>query len=186
MANYNKAMMKRSVMKPTGALSCALVAALLLAGAACDSDGDTETCGMTEPEAKVLKLINDMRAGGFDCGGTHYGSTHRLKCDPALVRAAQDHSADMAENNYFDHTGLDGSSPIDRFREAGYTGSGTWGENIAAGPADPGAVVSMWQASGGHCENIMNPAFTVAGVGHASSTTADYSNYWTLALAAGN
>ena len=43
----------------------------------------------------------------------------------------------------------------------------------------------MWQASGGHCENIMNPAFTVAGVGHASSTTADYSNYWTLALAAG-
>lgn len=179
-------MMKSSMTKNHRALfSAALLCSLLALAAACDKDGDGETCGMTEPEARILELINDMRAGGFDCGDTQWGSTHRLRCDPALVRAAQDHSADMAANDYFDHTGLDGSSPIDRFREAGYTGSGTWGENIAAGPADPGAVVSMWQASGGHCDNIMNPAFTVAGVGHAASTTATYSNYWTLALAAG-
>jgi uncharacterized protein YkwD len=42
-------------------------------------------------------------------------------------------------------------------------------------------VVQAWMESDGHCRNIMNPAFTRAGVGHAAGGR--YGGYWTLKFA---
>ena len=45
----------------------------------------------------------------------------------------------MARSNYFDHIGLDGSTPASRARRAGYT-SDQVGENIGAGYASAEAA----------------------------------------------
>ena len=50
----------------------------------------------------------------------------------------------------------------------------TAGENIAMGYPTPGAVVDGWMNSEGHRANILNPSFTVIGVGYVSE-----GNYWT-------
>ena len=55
--------------------------------------------------------------------------------DSAARIAARCHSVDMAENDFFSHTGSDGSNFSQRMRDAGYTGSPR-AENIAAGNAD--------------------------------------------------
>ena len=38
-----------------------------------------------------------------------------------LAKAAYDHSVDMKSNDYFSHTGLNGSSPGQRITAAGYS-----------------------------------------------------------------
>jgi len=168
----------------TCAAFCAIVACCLT-GCNGDGDGNGQTCGMTEVEMQLLDLINDLRASGTDCGGEHYGSTHPLICHPGLVDAAREHSEDMAENNYFDHTGLDGRLPWDRFRDAGYEEGGAMGENIAAGYADPASIIDRWHISPDHCKGMMNPTYNVVGIGYASSESSVYVHYWTLALASG-
>lgn len=150
-----------------------------------DDGGTGDRCGMTVDEARLLDLINDVRARGTDCGGTYYGATHALDCHPALVTAAQGHSADMAANDYFSHTSLDGRTFADRIRDAGYTEGGYMGENIAAGPRDPAAILDLWLESPSHCSTMMNSSFRKAGAGWASSPSSTYNNYWTLDLASG-
>jgi uncharacterized protein YkwD len=96
-----------------------------------------------------------------------------------LRLAAQGHSQDMATNNYFSHTSLDGRTFADRIRGAGYTGSGPLGENIAAGQGSPAAVVNGWMGSTGHCQNIMSGSYRSIGVGYAFRAGSAYGAYWT-------
>jgi uncharacterized protein YkwD len=44
-----------------------------------------------------------------------------LTLSSQLGQAVQGHADDMAINNYFDHTGLNGSSVSDRVRATGYS-----------------------------------------------------------------
>lgn len=55
-----------------------------------------------------------------------------LTLDPGLTAAAQAHADDMAANNYYSHTSLDGRSPWDRMRDAGVS-FGYAAENIGKG-----------------------------------------------------
>jgi uncharacterized protein YkwD len=48
----------------------------------------------------------------------------------------------------------------------------TVGENIARGQPTPAALVDAWMNSPGHCQNLLNPAFTQLGVGR-------YGQLWT-------
>ncbi|MBP2474646.1 uncharacterized protein YkwD [Crossiella equi] len=98
-----------------------------------------------------------------------------LKPDERLAKAARGHSADMAKNNYFSHNSQDGRSPSDRARAQGYP-SGA-GENIAAGQADPEAVMKSWMDSPGHRANILNCGYKSLGVGVARGGS--YRIYWT-------
>jgi uncharacterized protein YkwD len=106
----------------------------------------------------MLQLVNDQRARGCNCGSTYYGPAGPVSWNGQLESAAAAHAADMNENNYFSHTGLDGSSPGDRITRTGYHWM-AYGENIAKGFSTEQSVMEAWIASPDHCENIMNPNY---------------------------
>ncbi len=143
----------------------------------------SSTClpGVTIAEA-VAKL-NAARAVGRMCGTTWYAAAPPLQWNEALASAASAHSQDMAANNYFSHTSLDGRSPGTRITATGYKWS-TWGENISAGRSSMDSTLAGWLASPGHCANIMNPRFKDYGIGCAYKSTATYRTYWTQAFGA--
>lgn len=130
----------------------------------------TSTKGFTD---EVIILTNMERRTPNNCGPG--GSA--LKSNLQLTQAAQAHSKDMDENNYFSHTGRDGSTHLDRARRAGY-GSSFVGENIASGQRTPSEVMQSWMASPGHCENIMKAEYRDIGVGYANGL-------WTMMLGRG-
>lgn len=133
--------------------------------------------GATDFEKRVLDLANVARASARTCGAQRFAATGPLAYNANLRAAAYNHSKDMAVNNYFSHTGRDGSSPWDRMKAAGYTNYRAAGENIAAGQPTPEAVVDGWLKSPGHCANIMNPNFKELGVGYFAGGS--YGHYWT-------
>lgn len=114
-----------------------------------------------------------------------------LRAHDALSRAARLHSADLARQGRFSHTGTDGSLAADRAERAGVTYR-SLGENLyqsslyASGyeqhRADGTVVahydwllpetlatqaVQAWMDSPGHRANLLNPAFARAGTGVA-------------------
>jgi uncharacterized protein YkwD len=123
----------------------------------------------TSLEQQVVDLVNAERAA-VGC--------QPLTMDARLMQAAANHSSDMATNNYFSHTGLDGSTFDSRLAAAGYHGQ-MEGENIAAGFGTAEAVMQGWMASPSHRDNILNCGYTQIGVGHAYSAGSDYGHYWT-------
>lgn len=129
-------------------------------------------------ELEVLDLVNQARAQGGNCGsGGNFAPSGPLTWHPALTCAARVHSKDMNDNNYFDHTNLQGNGPGWRLSQAGYNGGG-WGENIAAGYGDPVSVVQGWLDSDGHCANMLNPGFSLIGIGYYSGN-GEWGHYWT-------
>jgi uncharacterized protein YkwD len=130
-------------------------------------------------EDQVLVLVNQRRAAGATCGGTVYPPAGPLTMNANLQLAARLHSQDMATQNYFSHTSLDGRTFDQRIRNAGYAGSFPLGENLAGGASNPQALVDGWMNSPGHCANIMNGAYRSTGVGYAFSSSSTYRHYWT-------
>jgi Ca2+-binding RTX toxin-like protein len=101
-----------------------------------------------------------------------------------LIDAARQHSQWMLNTNTFSHTGAGGSNPGDRMRAAGYTftGSWTWGENIAwnGTTGTPNVTTSVAQQhenlfdSPGHRSNLMNESFKEVGLGVLTGTFSGY------------
>jgi len=92
-----------------------------------------------------------------------------------LAEAAQQHSQDMADNQYQSHTGSDGTSADDRIKAAGYKAE-TAGENAFAyaNSVDNAMQAFLYDwgvADAGHRRNLIQPgvapsdAFTDVGVG---------------------
>ena len=138
--------------------------------------GDDPFAGL---EDEVLVWVNLRRSQGADCGTVYYPPAAALHMDANLRLAARRHSQDMADQNYFSHTSLDGQTFDQRIRAAGYTGAFPWGENIAAGSTTPASTVELWMNSPGHCSNIMSPSFRAIGVGYGYSAASTYHHYWT-------
>jgi uncharacterized protein YkwD len=111
---------------------------------------------ITAQEDEVIALTNAERAAA-GCGA--------LGADDRLGAAARGHSQDMAANDYFDHTSLDGRSPFDRMADAGYPDPA--GENIAVGYRTPADVMEGWMNSEGHRDNLLNCSHQAIGVGLA-------------------
>jgi uncharacterized protein YkwD len=141
-------------------------------GEACGGAGP-ETTELDFEEQKFLEIINGYRQENGLGALTHCRS---------LDRAAQGHSEDMRDQNYFDHLGLDGSAPWDRACAACYDlGCGpatAMAENIAAGAADAQTTFQLWKDSPGHNANMLNGALTQIGIGRALGG-GDYGVYWT-------
>ncbi|WP_428514655.1 CAP domain-containing protein [Roseovarius sp.] len=117
-------------------------------------------------ERQMLDLINAER--------TSRGIAP-LTLELRLNDASEDHSAWMDDTLIFSHTGVGNSNPGDRMRDAGFvfSGSWTWGENIAwqserGAPGISDDVVDLHNGlmnSPGHRANILNPDFEVIGLG---------------------
>lgn len=133
-------------------------------------------------EQEVLVLVNEARAVGGNCGSQgSFGPSAPLTMDGALRCAGRNHSMNMANGNFFDHTAPNGETPWDRIAASGYGGYSTAAENIAAGYPSPEAVVQGWLDSDGHCKNMLNPALEEIGVGYFGGGS--YGSYWTQAFA---
>lgn len=89
-----------------------------------------------------------------------------LKQVQALTIAARGHSTDMALNDFFGHTGSDGSTLAQRVSRAGYTFWNIAAENIAAGFPSPEEVVQAWLNSPSHRDILLHPQLREIGVGH--------------------
>lgn len=140
-----------------------------------------------EIELIIFNEINDVR---------DEVDLDKLKWDPLLAELAREHALDMAQNNYFNHTNLDGLSPTQRAEELGikttietnttiYTGIG---ENLGFMPKgivkDVGvlirtkdiasAMVYEWMLSEPHKENILTDDYQFTGVGVAYDGKGNY------------
>ena len=119
---------------------------------------------VTDFEGEVVRLVNVIRK--------EHG-LGALTENWELSRVARYKSKDMHDLGYFSHTSPTYGSPFDMMRAFGLAYR-TAGENIAMGYPTPEAVVDGWMNSEGHRKNILNPAFTVIGVGYVAE-----GNYWT-------
>ena len=119
------------------------------------------TTALDAEEQSFLLLLNEHRVAN--------GASPVAACT-SLSRAAQGHSEDMRDQNYFDHSGLNGSSPGDRACDACYASCEVtgWGENIAAGNSGAQGTFDQWVSSPGHNANMLNPGFAVVGIGRAT------------------
>jgi uncharacterized protein YkwD len=131
---------------------------------------------------KALTLVNAARAQARKCGRTSFNAVPPLKLSAGLNRAALIHSQDMANKDFFEHKGSDGSKVSDRVTRVGYTWRAV-GENIAIGAQSPEAVVQGWLTSPGHCVNIMSPNFTEMGIAFVADPKSEAGIYWTQVFA---
>lgn len=135
------------------------------------TSGNTGSTAISPSAQQVIDLTNQYRAAA-GCAP--------LTVSQRLTSAAAAHSQDMATNNFFSHTGSDGSTPWDRIRRTGYTFS-TAAENIAAGYRTAEQVVQGWYNSEGHRRNMLNCNLREIGVAYADGGS--YGRYWTQVFA---
>lgn len=89
-----------------------------------------------------------------------------LTWDVHVRGTAREHSSDMAENQYFDHTNQKGQSPFDRMQEDDVVFTFA-GENLAYGQLSSIFAHEGLMNSLGHRENILRNEFEFLGVGVA-------------------
>jgi uncharacterized protein YkwD len=134
------------------------------------SQGTTVSCGnggcaVDSPELQMFALLNNDRMAPEQAAETH-GHARPLQWDPRLAALARAHSVELA-NGLFSHVSADGSLPSDRMSKAGIR----WlymGENIAEARDVSRAEAAMMNEprfQENHRANILNPNYTVAGVG---------------------
>ena len=81
---------------------------------------------------------------------------------------AREHSKDMALNNYFDHTSLDGKTFQDRVfasRIACYPAGENIEQNYQSEPNLLDSIMQTWINSPEHKQNILSPFYTSEGIG---------------------
>ncbi|MDX1302919.1 CAP domain-containing protein [Photobacterium sp.] len=147
-----------------------------------DSGMGSDSTPITGFEQEMLTAVNAARATGYDCGGTFMQAVGALTWDADLEQAAFVHSSNMANYNFFSHTGQDGLIVGDRVINQGYSWRAV-GENIAAGQKDVNAVMTGWLNSPGHCKNIMSANFTQMGASFVMNSDTQYGIYWTQVFA---
>lgn len=142
-----------------------LLGMALSVGARADADSRVPLTPLTASSATlgpgeltVVRLINSFR---------ERNGVSALVVGPALSRAAQAHSSDMARRGYFDHGAF-----ATRLRSFGVRAP-YLGENLAAGtrPLTPATIVRMWIQSPPHRENLLDRDFRRIGVGVAGGST---------------
>ena len=147
-------------------LAVACIAALVVVVApAAVSASSTSTTAL---ESGLLQQLNAVRADHGLPG---------LRANPQLAAAADQHSREMADDGYFDHDSVDGtsfSSRIAKWYRVGSFHSWLVGENLLwwSPTVDPSGAVAMWMRSAPHRANILNPRFRDIGIGAVYSTSA--------------
>jgi len=138
-------------------------------------------CLIRDFQRDVLQQVNAARAQARDCGGMRMAAAPPLAWNDALFEAAVDHSRDMANHDYFDHTGRDGNRVMQRATARGYEWRAI-GENIAGGDGSVDRVMNGWLRSPGHCRNIMNAEYADIAVACVEREGTRWGTYWTMVL----
>jgi uncharacterized protein YkwD len=125
-------------------LRAALIALALVAGPAAAAPA----------EDQLLALANAARVKA-GCAP--------LQRDARLTAAAAVLARAMAEQNFFGHTGKDGSSLRARVNAQGYRYRAA-AENIAAGRRTAAEAMQNWLRSAGHRKNLLNCRYSQTGV----------------------
>ena len=136
-------------MKISGIVACACAAVLPLFSGAAMAQQRTERI-----EHQIFDAANQTRrAQGL----------LRLKWDPSLARAAQQHAIVMARQNALSHQFPGEPSLPARAEHAGLYFI-SLSENVAQG-SDPQTVSDQWVRSPEHRENLLDPNMNVIGIG---------------------
>jgi Ca2+-binding RTX toxin-like protein len=146
--------------------------------------------GRADPSAEAQRYGIDLNEG-LSPGTISTSAKQPLAINPYLTDSARGHSQWMIDTDTFSHTGVNGTDPGTRMSNAGYvfTGSWTWGENIAergsSGSINTDFVTAQIHSdlfidSGiegrGHRTNLMNPAYREIGAGVVTGDFNGYSN----------
>ncbi|MBP2079286.1 CAP-associated domain-containing protein [Oceanobacillus polygoni] len=92
-----------------------------------------------------------------------------LTWEDSVRKTARNHSTDMADNNYFSHTNLEGQSPFDRMTEDAIAYRMA-GENLATGQPSSIFAHEGLMNSLGHRENKLHKDYRSLAVGVAFNT----------------
>lgn len=133
--------------------------------------GGNSNCGYSSNGSYVQQIIASINEARKSA------NLPTLSVNEQLKSAAQAHSADMACNNFLDHTGSDGSSIRDRLARAGYL-SVSFAEIIAIGT--PQNAMNQWSSDQGHWQLVLSPGMTEIGVGYAYYASSDFGGYFTV------
>jgi len=110
-------------------------------------------------DGELLQLTNQQRSSN---------GVPALRLSAQLGRAAQNHAEDMANQNFFSHTGSNGSRMSDRVNQVGYSWQAV-AENIYMGTnASPNGAINGWMNSTGHRRNMLNSNYIEIGFGVAT------------------
>jgi uncharacterized protein YkwD len=134
--------------------------------------GAVRAYALSPEEVKVILKVNEERGRkGFN----------PLWHNAQLSAAARRHSEDMATNDFWSHTGSDGSSPWDRVNEAGYTGS--WrgeylGKDYTTAESWIEGIMALGETTPSYLQILMDPLADRIGVGYQPP-------YWTMEIGRG-
>jgi len=139
------------------------------------TQGGTEqiagNCTYTENAEYVQTLIDLINKARQDVGRAP------LTVNKDLTTAARAHSLDMACNDFWKHSGSDGSWTGDRVTEAGYTNP-YYLEILAIGlPQD---AMNQWRIEKKDWDLVINSRVKEIGVGYVFSKYSTYGGYWTV------
>jgi uncharacterized protein YkwD len=166
---------------PTVAGGTATTAATSAAStSAPDGTASAATCSFDENADFVTQLqtlINDERTSA---------GLPALTVNAQLTEAAEAHAAEMICNDYLSHIGLDGSTPEDRVREAGFTASLVLENLYALHPAyggNPQSAVDWWMGDADSREDLLNADTTVVGIAYVTSDESLLGGYFVVVSA---
>jgi len=137
----------------------------------------TTTCSFDENAQFVTQLqtlINDERTTA---------GLPALTVNAQLSTAAKDHALDMLCNDYLSHIGLDGSTPEDRVREAGFTASLVLEDLYALHPAyggNPQSAFDWWMSDADSKADLLNASTTVVGIAYVTSDESLLGGYFVV------
>jgi uncharacterized protein YkwD len=135
------------------------------------------TCSFDENAQFVTQLqtlINDERTTA---------GLPALTANTQLNTAAKDHAVDMLCNDYLSHIGLDGSTPEDRVREAGFTASLVLENLYALHPAYGGNAQSAfdwWMSDTDSKADLLNANSTVVGIAYVTADESLLGGYFVV------
>ena len=126
------------------------------------------TASLTALESGVLAELNKVRAAH---------GLQPVRLNARLTAAADQHSAEMAADGYFEHASHDGTAFWKRIaRYYAANGFGYWsvGENLlwSSPDVDPAKALELWMNSPEHRKNILTARWREIGVSAVHTTAA--------------
>jgi uncharacterized protein YkwD len=153
-------------------LAVVLLSTLGLAG----SGGAATTTAYDDEELKFVGLMNDYR---------EQNGLRPVILSDTLAVAAERHSKDMAEYDFFAHNTVqssyypDGAEPWDRMTAEGYGYNTPKGENLAVGYETADEAMQAWKDSPSHNAAMLDGDYRVMGVARINDPESVHGWYWT-------